>query len=74
MQNELDLIFKKDKREKIGSDHRKISEVSKGFDEAFSLLEDMGFTDGIRELKILEQRFKEDFTPKSSVSLLYSNK
>jgi hypothetical protein len=63
MQNELDLIFRKDKREKIRTDPRKVFEVSKGFDEAFALLENMGFTDGIRELKILEQRFKEDFIP-----------
>lgn len=62
MQNELDLIYKQSKRKKLES--RQLLEVSKGFEEAYTLLEDMHFTEGIRELKILEQRFKEDFNPK----------
>ncbi|RAJ78955.1 hypothetical protein CLV59_10615 [Chitinophaga dinghuensis] len=55
IKNELDLIYKKDKRAKLESRH--IVEVSKSFEEAYKVLETMQFEDGIKCLKSLEQQF-----------------
>lgn len=61
MKTELDLIFKdiifkKDKRPKLKSRH--LTQIEKSFEEAYSLLEGMQFTEGIQHLRELEQRFK----------------
>jgi hypothetical protein len=56
MKNELDLVFKKDKRAKLAPRH--LVEVSKSLEEAYAVLEAMHFTEGIRQLRELEQQFK----------------
>ncbi|SHN34502.1 hypothetical protein [Chitinophaga sp. CF418] len=53
----LDLIFKKDKRAKLG--HRHFVEVGKSFEEAYAVLEAMQFSEGIQQLKHLEQQFNQ---------------
>lgn len=53
----LDLIFKKDKREKLGN--RNLLEVGKSFEEAYAILEAMQFEEGIQKLKQLEQQFQK---------------
>jgi hypothetical protein len=52
----LDLIFKKDKRAKL--EHRHLVEVGKSFEEAYAILEEMQFDEGIQRLKLLEQQFQ----------------
>jgi len=56
MKNELDLVYKKDKRVKL--EHRHLVEVGKSFEEAYAILEAMQFDEGIQRLKQLEQRFQ----------------
>ncbi|WP_346239543.1 hypothetical protein ABDK00_007485 [Niabella insulamsoli] len=55
MRTDLDLVFKKEKREKL--DPRGRVEVGKNFNEAFTILETMQFSEGIKLLKELEQKF-----------------
>jgi len=52
----LDLIFKKEKRTKL--EHRHFVEVGKSFEEAYEVLEEMQFSEGIQQLKRLEQQFQ----------------
>lgn len=52
---ELDLLFKKEKRAKLGHRHR--VEVTKSFEEAYTILEAMQFLEGIQQLRLLEQQF-----------------
>lgn len=56
MKNELDLIFKKDKRARLEPRH--LLEVSKSFEEAYTFLDAIQFTAGVQQLKVLEQRFE----------------
>ncbi|MVT08334.1 hypothetical protein [Chitinophaga tropicalis] len=53
----LDLIFKKDKRDKL--EHRHLAEVGKSFEKAYTILEAMQFSEGILQLKHLEQQFNK---------------
>lgn len=55
LKNELDLLFKKEKREKI--EQRKQTEIAKSFEEVYIILEEMQFSKGIQMLKELEIRF-----------------
>nr|WP_295873302.1 hypothetical protein [uncultured Chitinophaga sp.] len=52
----LELAFKSEKRDKLEYRHR--VEVGKSFEEAYAILEEMRFDEGIRELKYLEQKFQ----------------
>ena len=56
MKNELDLVYKKAKRAKLEARHQ--VEVAKSFEEAYAILEEMQFDEGIRRLKLLEQQFQ----------------
>ncbi|MFY0255309.1 hypothetical protein ACDQ55_15285 [Chitinophaga sp. 30R24] len=56
IKNELDLIFKKGKRAKLEPRH--LVEVAKSFEEAYTILEEMQFAEGVQQLKQLEQQFK----------------
>lgn len=51
----LELVFKSDKRTKLEYRHR--VEVDKSFEEAYTILEEMRFDEGIRWPKHLEQKF-----------------
>ncbi len=55
IKNELDLIFKKDKRAKLEGRH--VVEVNKSFEEAYKVLETMQFEEGIKCLQTLQQQF-----------------
>lgn len=55
LKNELDLLFKKEKRAKI--EQRKQTEIAKSFEEVYALLEEMQFPKGVQMLKELEIRF-----------------
>lgn len=55
LKNELDLLFKKEKRAKI--EQRKQTEIGKSFEEVYALFEEMQFPKGIQMLKELEIRF-----------------
>lgn len=56
LKKELNLLFKKEKRVKLGSRH--IVEVGKSFEEVYAILEAMQFSEGIQQLKQLEQRLQ----------------
>lgn len=55
LKNELDLLFKKEKRAKI--EQRKQTEIAKSFEEVYAILEEMQFPRGVQLLKELEIRF-----------------
>ncbi|WP_212005288.1 hypothetical protein [Chitinophaga sp. HK235] len=56
LKKELNLLFKKGKRVNLGSCH--IVEVGKSFEEVYAVLEAMQFSEGIQQLKQLEQRLQ----------------
>ncbi|WP_298707377.1 hypothetical protein [Chitinophaga sp.] len=55
LKNELDLLFKKEKRVKI--EQRKQTEIAKSFEEVYTIFEEMQFPKGVQMLKELEIRF-----------------
>lgn len=55
LKNELDLLYKKEKRAKI--EQRKQTEIAKSFEEVYAIFEEMQFPKGIQMLKELEIRF-----------------
>ncbi|WP_341837852.1 hypothetical protein WJU16_08285 [Chitinophaga pollutisoli] len=55
LKNELDLLFKKEKRAKI--EQRKQTEITKSFEEVYAILEEMQFPKGVKMLKELEIRY-----------------
>ena len=55
LKNELDLLFKKEKRAKI--EQRKQTEITKSFEEVYAILEEMQFPRGVQMLKEIEIRF-----------------
>ncbi|MGX5820664.1 hypothetical protein ACWKWU_20890 [Chitinophaga lutea] len=55
LKNELDLLFKKEKRTKI--EKRKQTEIAKSFEEVYAILEEMQFPRGVQMLKEMEIRF-----------------
>lgn len=55
LKNELDLLFKKEKRAKI--EQRKQTEIAKSFEEVYAILEEMQFPRGVQMLKEMEIRF-----------------
>lgn len=57
IKNELDPIFKKNKQTKLEPRH--LVEVDKSFEEAYTVLETMQFSEGILQLKQLEQQFSK---------------
>ncbi|WP_126244390.1 hypothetical protein [Chitinophaga rhizosphaerae] len=55
LKNELDLLFKKEKRAKI--EQRKQTEITKSFEEVYAIFEEMQFPKGVQMLKELEIRY-----------------
>lgn len=57
LKNELDLLFKKEKRTKI--EQRKQTEITKSFEEVYAIFEEMQFPKGVQMLKEMEIRFSQ---------------